>query len=146
MENPLISDLDKLLSDILDGIGFPPEPTALLQRVEKRRGDPDITDLVAVIHDQVRALKAAAAMIEELVTQLSAPALSEAVAAEEERAATLPETGTAPEYDESNIVELVERMKPRLEDPGIKELVLVLELQTQSLRWANKKIAELLGK
>jgi hypothetical protein len=37
-------------------------------------------------------------------------------------------------------------MKPRLEDPGIKELVLVLELQTQSLRRANEKIAELLVK
>jgi predicted xylose isomerase-like sugar epimerase len=68
------------------------------------------------------------------------------VAAEEETAGVRPETGTGPEFDESNIVELVERMKPRLEDPGIKELVLVLELQTQSLRRANEKIAELLVK
>jgi hypothetical protein len=146
MENNPIIDLGKSLRDILVVIGFPPAPTALLARVEERRGDPDIADLVAVIHDQVRALKAAAAMIEELFTQLSAPALSEAVAAEEETAAALPETDPEPEFDESNIVELVERMKPRLEDPGIKELVLVLELQTQSLRRANEKIAELLVK
>jgi hypothetical protein len=131
---------------MLGGIGFPPEPTALLERVEARRGDPDIADLVAVIHDQMRALKAAEATIEELVIQLSAPALSEAVAAAEETAAALSEPGTDPEFDASNIVELVERMKPRLADPGIKELVLVLELQTQSLRRANEKIAELLVK
>jgi hypothetical protein len=146
MENTPILDLGKSLRDILVVIGFPPEPTALLERVEARRGDPDIADLVAVIHDQVRARKAAEAMIEELFTQLTAPALSEAVAAEEETAAALPEPGTEPEFDESNIVELVERMKPRLADPGIKELVLVLELQTQSLRRAHEKIAELLVK
>jgi hypothetical protein len=146
MENTPILDLGKSLRDMLVVIGFPPAPTALLERVEARRGDPDIADLVAVIHDQGRALKATEAMIEELFTQLTAPALSEAVAAEEETVAALPETGTEPEFDESNIVELVERMKPRLADPGIKELVLVLELQTQSLRRANEKIAELLGK
>ena len=146
MENNPIIDLGKSLRDMLVVIGFPPAPTALLKRVEERIGDPDIADLVAVIHDQVRALKAVEAMIEELFTQLTAPALSEAGAAEEEQAAVLPEPGTEPEFDESNIVELVERMKPRLEDPGIKELVLVLELQTQSLRRANEKIAELLVK
>jgi hypothetical protein len=146
MENNPLIDLGNSLRDILVVIGVPPEPTALLERVEERRGDPDIADLVAVIHDQVRALKATEAMIEEVFTQLTAPALSEAVAAEEETAAALPEPGTEPEFDEANIVELVERMKPRLEDPGIKELVLVLELQTQSLRRANEKIAELLGK
>ena len=146
MENTPILDLGKSLRDILVVIGFPPEPTALLERVEERIGDPDIADLVAVIHDQVRALKAAAAAIEEVFTQFTAPALPEAVAAEEAIAAALPEPDPEPEFDESNIVELVERMKPRLEDPGIKELVLVLELQTQSLRRANEKIAELLGK
>jgi hypothetical protein len=146
MENNPLIDLGKSLSDILGVIGFPPEPTALLERVAERIGDPDIADLVTVIHDQVRALKRAGAMIEELFIQLTAPVLSEAVAAEEEKAGALPETGTGPEFDESNIVELVERMKPRLADPGIKELVLVLELQTQSLRRANEKIAELLVK
>jgi hypothetical protein len=146
MENNPLIDLGNSLRDMLVVIGVPPEPTALLDRVAERRGDPDIADLVAVIHDQGRALKAAAAMLEEWVTQLTTPALSEAVAAEEETAAALPETGTDPAFDESNIVELVERMTPRLEDPGIKELVLVLELQTQSLRRANEKIAELLVK
>ena len=146
MENNPLIDLGKSLSDILGVIGFPPEPTALLDRVEERMGDRDIADLVAVIHDQGRALKTAGAMIEELFIQLTAPVLSEAVAAEEEKAGALPEPGTGAEFDESNIVELVERMKPRLADPGIKELVLVLELQTQSLRRANEKIAELLVK
>ena len=146
MENNPLIDLGNSLRDILVVIGFPPEPTALLERVAERRGDPDIADLVAVIHDQGRALTAAAALIEEVFTQLTAPALAEVGAAEAETAAALPATGTDPAFDESNIVELVERMKPRLEDPGIKELVLVLELQTQSLRRANEKIAELLGK
>ena len=146
MENNPSIDLGKSLREILGVIGFPPAPTALLARVAERIGDPDIADLVAVIHDQVRALKAAEATIGELFTQLTAPVLSEAVAAEDETAAALPDTGPEPEFDESNIVELVERMKPRLEDPGIKELVLVLELQTQSLRRANEKIAELLVK
>ena len=146
MENNPIIDLGKSLRDMLVVIGFPPAPTALLERVEERRGDPDIADLVAVIHDQGRALKTAGARIEEVFLQLTAPVLSAAVAAEEAIAGARPETGTGPEFDESNIVELVERMKPRLEDPGIKELVLVLELQTQSLRRANEKIAELLVK
>ena len=146
MENNPLIDLGKSLSDILGVIGFPPEPTALLDRVEERMGDRDIADLVAVIHDQGRALKTAGAMIEKVFLQLTAPVLSAAVAAEEETAGARPETGTGAEFDESNIVELVERMKPRLADPGIKELVLVLELQTQSLRRANEKIAELLVK
>src|SRR4029078_9666719 len=71
MENNPIIDLGKSLRDMLVVIGFPPEPTALLERVEVRMGDPDIADLVAVIHDQVRALKAVEARIEELFTQLT---------------------------------------------------------------------------
>jgi hypothetical protein len=138
-------DLSKPLRDVLAMIGFPPEPTALLERVEGRMSDPDIAGLVAVIQDQGRALKAAEAAIDQLFTHLAAPAVAEAAAedgGEEEEAAALPETVDL-EPDESIVADLVERMKPRLDDPGIKELVLALELQAQSLRRANKRIAEL---
>ena len=46
MENNPIIDLGKSLRDILVVIGFPREPTALLERVKERIGDPDIADLV----------------------------------------------------------------------------------------------------
>ena len=144
MDNTTIIDLGKPLSDILAMIGFPPEPTALLERVEGRMGDPDIAGLVAVIQDQVRALKASEAALDQLFTPLAAQAIAEAVAGDKrEEAAAVPETGRELEFDESIIATLVERMKPRLDDPGIKELVLALELQTLSLRRANKIIAEL---
>ena len=146
MESNPIIDLSKPLKDILAMIGFPPEPTALLEQVEKRRDDPDIAALVAVIHDQVRALKAAETVVDQLVTHLAAPAIAEVVASAEEKAVVLPETGTEPEFDESLVADLVERMKPRLDDPGIKELVLALELQSQSLKRVTKRIAELLAK
>ena len=58
-------------------IGFPPEPAALLEQVEKRRNDPDIAALVAVIHDQVRALKAAEVTINHMSTHLAAPTLAD---------------------------------------------------------------------
>jgi hypothetical protein len=151
MENNTIIDLilidpGKPLSDILAIIGFPPEPTALLERVEGRMSDPDIAGLVAVIQDQVRALKASEAAVDQLFTHLAAQARAEAVAGdegEEEEAAAVLETGMELEFDESISAALVERMKPRLDDPGIKELVLALELQTLSLKRANKIIAEL---
>ena len=146
MDNTTIIDLGKPLSDILAMIGFPPEPTALLERVEGRMGDPDIAGLVAVIQDQVRALKASEEALDQLFTPLATQAIGEAVAGdegEEEEAAAVLKTGMELEFDESIIADLVERMRPRLDDPGIKELVLALELQTLSLRRANKTIAEL---
>jgi len=145
MANSTNLDLSRSLRDILVMIGFPPEPTALLERVEGRMDDADIAGLVAVVKDQGRALKAAEAAINQLFTHLSAPVVTEALAeddGEEEESAALPETVDL-EPDESIVADLVERMKPRLDDPGIKELVLALELQAQSLRRANKRIAEL---
>ena len=145
MANSTNLDLSRSLRDILAMIGFPPEPTALLERVEGRMDDADIAGLVAVVQDQGRALKAAEAAIDQLFTHLSAPVVAEALAedgGEEEESAALPEAVNL-EPDESIVADLVERMKPRLDDPDIKELVLALELQAQSLRRANKRIAEL---
>ena len=147
MDNTII-DLGKSLIDIKAAIGFPPEPTAVLERVEGRMDDPDIAGLVAVIHDQGRALEVAAAAVDQLFTHLAAQAVAAGVAGEEEEAevSALPGTGRELEPDESIMADLVERMRPRLDDPGIKELVLALELQTLSLRRANKRIAEMLDR
>ena len=147
MDNTII-DLGKSLSDIMAMIGFPPEPTAVLERVEGRLDDPDIAGLVAVIQDQGRALKAAQAVVDQLFTHLAGQATAAGVAGEveEEEASAWSGTDMELEPDESIMADLVERMKPRLDDPGVKELVLALELQTLSLRRANKRIAEMLDR
>jgi hypothetical protein len=88
------------------------------------------------------------AAVDQLFTHLAGQAIATGLAGEveEEEASALPGTDMELEPDESIIAVLVDRMRPRLDDPGIKELMLTLELQTLSLRRANKRIAEMLDR
>jgi hypothetical protein len=45
--------------------------------------------------------------------------------------------------DETAIEELIERIRPRLDEPWIRQLVVMLEIQTIALRKAYERIKEL---
>jgi hypothetical protein len=64
------------LDEIMNLVDIPPEPTALLERMESRTADPDIALLVAAVRHQARALKAADAVIEQLYLHVAASAMA----------------------------------------------------------------------
>jgi hypothetical protein len=71
-----IIDLDGSLDEIMELVDIPPEPRALLERMEGRCDDPDIALLVASVKHQARALKAADAAIEQLYWHAAAGAMA----------------------------------------------------------------------
>ena len=64
------------LDEILALVEIPPEPVAVLERMESRCEDPDIALLVAAVKHQARALKAADAAIEQLYLHVAAGAMA----------------------------------------------------------------------
>jgi hypothetical protein len=82
MQKGLI-DLGDSLDEIMGLVDIPPEPTALLERMEGRCDDPDIALLVAAVKHQARALKAADAAIEQLYLHVAAGAMAAYLRGEE---------------------------------------------------------------
>jgi hypothetical protein len=72
------------LDEIMELVEIPPEPVAVLERMESRCDDPDIALLVAAVKHQARALKAADAAIEQLYLHVAAGAMAVYLRGEEE--------------------------------------------------------------
>jgi hypothetical protein len=78
-----IIDLGGFLDEILELVDIPPEPVAVLERMESRASDPDIALLIAAVKHQARALKAADAAIEQLYLHVAASAMAAYLRGEE---------------------------------------------------------------